>query len=120
MSRGRRTDRIAYVMKEWDLPVPLPSDEWQLDASFNAGDEILRDPELATVYKAALEKGAELVTAEGQHHRRADLHSVSDLPRGEISLARSLGLLNTSPGESHIRDIAHPTIYIPLRFRQSV
>src|SRR4051812_34349731 len=55
MSRGRRTDRIAYVMKEWDLPVPLPGAEWQLDASFNAGDEILRDPELA-VYKAALEK----------------------------------------------------------------
>jgi hypothetical protein len=45
MSRGRRTDRIAYVMKEWDLPVPLPGDEWQLDASFNAGDEILRDPD---------------------------------------------------------------------------
>ena len=61
MSRGRRTDRIAYVMKEWDLPAPLPGAEWQLDASFNAGDEILRDPELATVYKAALEKGAELV-----------------------------------------------------------
>ena len=61
MSRGRRTDRTAYVMKEWDLPAPLPGAEWQLDASFNAGDEILRDPELATVYKAALEKGAELV-----------------------------------------------------------
>jgi hypothetical protein len=55
MSRGRRTDRIAYVMKEWDLPVPLPGAEWQLDASFNAGDEILRDPELA-VYKARLKK----------------------------------------------------------------
>ena len=65
MSRGRRTDRIAYVMKEWDLPVPLPGAEWQLDASFNAADEILRDPELATVYKAALEKGAELVIRRG-------------------------------------------------------
>jgi hypothetical protein len=48
-------------MKEWDLPAPLPGAEWQLDASFNAADEILRDPELATVYEAALEKGAELV-----------------------------------------------------------
>jgi hypothetical protein len=23
MSRGRRTGRIAYVMKEWNLPLPL-------------------------------------------------------------------------------------------------
>jgi hypothetical protein len=60
MSRGRR---IAYVMKEWDLPVPLPGAEWQLDASFNAADEILRDLELATVYKTA--KGAELVIRRG-------------------------------------------------------
>jgi hypothetical protein len=52
-------------MKEWDLPAPLPGAEWQLDASFNAADEILRDPELATVYKAALEKGAELVIRRG-------------------------------------------------------
>jgi hypothetical protein len=52
-------------MKEWDLPAPLPGAEWQLDASFNAADEILRDPELATVYKAALEKGAEIVIGRG-------------------------------------------------------
>ena len=51
MSRGRRTDRIAYVMKEWDLPAPLPGAESQLDASFNAADEILRDPELALLWQ---------------------------------------------------------------------
>ena len=61
MTRGRRTDRIAYVTKEWDMPPPLPGAEWQLAAKFSAADEILRDPDLKTVFKAALEKGAELV-----------------------------------------------------------
>jgi hypothetical protein len=62
MNRGRRTDRVAYVFKEWDLPKPLPGAEWQLDTKFNLADELLRDPELSSVLKAALEKGAEVVT----------------------------------------------------------
>ena len=62
MSRGRRTNRIAYVMKEWDLPAPLPGAEWQIDPAFNVADELLRDPDLKTVFKAALEKGAEVIT----------------------------------------------------------
>jgi hypothetical protein len=33
MSRGRR---IAYVMKDWDLPLPLPGAEWQLDAQVHS------------------------------------------------------------------------------------
>ena len=61
MTRGRRTDRTAYVTKEWDLPVPLPGAEWQLDSKFDAAEELLRDPELKTVFKAALEKGVEVV-----------------------------------------------------------
>jgi hypothetical protein len=66
MSRGRRTDRIAYVMKEWDLPVPLPGAEWQLDASFNAGDEILRDPDMKAVLKSALENGVAVIIRREQ------------------------------------------------------
>ena len=61
MSRGRRTDRAVYVLKEWDLPKPLPGAEWQIDKTFNLADELLRDPELKTVLKAVLEKGAEIV-----------------------------------------------------------
>jgi hypothetical protein len=61
MTRGRRTDRIAYVIKKANLPQPLPGAEWQLDAKFNAAEDILRDPELKTVFKAALENGAEVV-----------------------------------------------------------
>jgi len=61
MNRGRRTERVAYVLKEWDMPKPLPGAEWQLDTKFNLADELLRDPELKTVLKAALENGAQIV-----------------------------------------------------------
>jgi hypothetical protein len=60
MSRGRRTDREVYVLKEWDLPKPLPGAEWQFDKNFNLADELLSDPELKIVLKAVLEKGAEM------------------------------------------------------------
>jgi len=66
MNRGRRTDRVVYVTKEWNLPKPLPGAEWQLDSKFKLADELLRDPDLKTVVKAALEKGAEVVI---QRHR---------------------------------------------------
>ena len=62
MSRGKRTNRIAYVMKEWDLPKPLPGAEWQIDQKFNATDELARHPDLKSVFKAAEEKGVEVVT----------------------------------------------------------
>jgi len=61
MSRGRRTGRLLYVTKDWDMPKPVAGAEWQLDTKFNVADELLRDPELKTVILAALEKGAELV-----------------------------------------------------------
>ena len=53
---------MVYVTKEWNMPEPLPGAEWQLDTKFNVADELLRDPELKSVLKAALEKGAEVVT----------------------------------------------------------
>jgi hypothetical protein len=77
-----------------ELPTRLPGAEWQLDASFNAADEILRDPDLVIVYKAALEKGPSLSSAEGQLHRRPDLLNFQSaiIPLVvKISLARSLG-----------------------------
>lgn len=61
MTRGRRTDRVAYVLREWDLPLPLPGAEWQLDSKFNAAEEVLQDPDLKVAFKAAIEKGAEIV-----------------------------------------------------------
>ena len=62
MSRGRRTNRIAYVMKEWDLPTPLSGAEWQIDQNFSVADELLKHPDLKIVFKAALEKGVEIIT----------------------------------------------------------
>ena len=50
-----------YVTKERNVPRPLPGAEWQFDTRFNAADELLRDPELKTVIKAALREGADLV-----------------------------------------------------------
>jgi hypothetical protein len=46
---------------EWNMPKPLPGAEWQLDTKFNMAEELLRDPELKAVLKAALENGSELV-----------------------------------------------------------
>jgi Bacterial RNA polymerase, alpha chain C terminal domain len=61
MSRGRRTGRIAYVLREWDLPEPLPGSEWARDLKFNAAEELLHDPELKATVAAALKNGVEIV-----------------------------------------------------------
>jgi hypothetical protein len=62
MSRGRRTNRIAYVVKEWDLPTPVPGAEWRIDEKFSAAEELLHDPELKVAFKVALERGVEIIT----------------------------------------------------------
>jgi hypothetical protein len=49
-------------MKEWDLPTPLPGAEWRIDQEFSVADELLNDPDLKIVFRAALEKGVEVVT----------------------------------------------------------
>jgi hypothetical protein len=61
LSRGRRTDRIAYTLKDWDLPEPIPGAEWQRVSTFNAAQEILADPSLKEVFKTVLENGAAVV-----------------------------------------------------------
>jgi hypothetical protein len=66
MTRGRRTERVVFVTKEWNMPNPLPGAYWQLDTNFNVAAELLRDPELKTVLKASLENGAKVVI---QKHR---------------------------------------------------
>jgi hypothetical protein len=61
LGRGRRTERVAYVINKSNVPKPLPGAEWQLDPKFNAAEEVLGDPALKATFKAALEKGSELV-----------------------------------------------------------
>jgi hypothetical protein len=62
MSRGRRTDRVTYVLKEWNLPKPLPDAEWQRGSKFNGAEEILADPNLKEIFKIAFKKGVVVVT----------------------------------------------------------
>ena len=64
MSRGRKTDRVAYVLDEWDLPEPKPGAEWAADNTFNASAEVLRDPSLRDVFKSANENGSAVVVQE--------------------------------------------------------
>lgn len=58
MSRGRKTDRVAYVMSVQDLPEPKVGAEWQIDNTFNAAEELLRHPSLKEVFKTAIDKGS--------------------------------------------------------------
>ena len=62
MTRGRRTQRVVYAINERNIPKPLPGAEWQLDTKFNVSEALLRDPELKTVLKAAIEKALRLST----------------------------------------------------------
>ena len=61
MSRGRKTDRVAYVLTEWDLPEPRAGAEWAADNTFNAAEELLRDPTLKDAFKSAIDKGSAVV-----------------------------------------------------------
>jgi hypothetical protein len=63
-SRGR-TGRLAYVLRPSNLPETFAGAEWQFDSKFNAAEELLRDPSLKSVIKAAIEKGVEIVTLRG-------------------------------------------------------
>ena len=60
MARGARTGRIAYVIQEWNLPEPVPGGEWAPDTKFNAAEELLRDPEMKFIFKAAIDEGVKL------------------------------------------------------------
>ena len=61
MSRGRKTNRVAYVLDEWDLPKPKAGAEWAADDTFNAADELLRDPALKDAFKSAIDDGSAVV-----------------------------------------------------------
>jgi hypothetical protein len=60
-SGGRRTGRVAYVLGKQNLPEPFAGAEWAADSGFNAADEILRDPSVKAVFKAAITNGVKVV-----------------------------------------------------------
>jgi len=59
---GKSGGRTAYVMQPSLLPEPLESMTWRKVETFNAANELIEDPNLKTVFKAALENGCALVT----------------------------------------------------------
>ncbi len=61
LSRGRRTERIAYVLKEWDLPIPLPGAEWVLDNKFAPAAAVQSNPALKQVFRSAIKNGSVVV-----------------------------------------------------------
>ena len=61
LSRGKRTGRVAYVVRERHLPMPLPGAEWQMDARFNAAEAILTTPDLNAVLSVAAKDGVAVV-----------------------------------------------------------
>jgi hypothetical protein len=68
LSRGRRTERVAYVLKKSFLPTPIPGAEWRHDTTFNAAEAILAHPDLKDAFSAAIKDGVAVVTRrEGSH-----------------------------------------------------
>jgi hypothetical protein len=61
MSRGRRTDRVAYALKEWDLPACRPGAEWQQDVTFNPAEEVRANPHLREVFREVIAKGMAVI-----------------------------------------------------------
>ena len=61
MSRGRKTDRVAYVLNEGDLSEPKAGAEWAADNTFNAVEEMRSDPSLRDVFKSVTDTGSAVV-----------------------------------------------------------
>jgi hypothetical protein len=78
MTRGRRTNRIAYATSEFNVPAPLPGAEWQLAAQFNEAKELSLNPELKAVFASALNKGAELVVIPDKPRATGRMNWLSD------------------------------------------
>jgi hypothetical protein len=58
---GEKSGRVAYPIKSNLLPQPNDGMDWQTADSFNAADELLRNPGLKDVFKVAIEKGYALI-----------------------------------------------------------
>ena len=61
LSGNRKTGRTAYVLQKGGSPEPVSGAEWVLDSRFNAAEEVLQNPSLKDIYRAAIENGVEVV-----------------------------------------------------------
>jgi hypothetical protein len=53
--------RVAYAFQASSLPEPQEGMTWQLAQSFHVADELLQDPDLKDVFKAAVSNGYAVV-----------------------------------------------------------
>ena len=60
MPDGREL-RVAYAMTLTALPEARPRSRWQEIVPFSAADEVLAEPGLKTLFKAAIERGFAIV-----------------------------------------------------------
>jgi hypothetical protein len=57
--------RLAYAMSETALPDARPRSRWQEIILFSAADEVMAEPGLKSVFKAAIERGFAIVPESG-------------------------------------------------------
>lgn len=57
--------RTAYAMDYLALRAAATGAAWREDKSFSVADELLEDPDLIIVFKAALDSGYAIVTRSG-------------------------------------------------------
>jgi hypothetical protein len=53
---------VAYVLAEWDLPVPLPGAEWARDSKFDAVEDLQANPALEATFREAIANGVAVIT----------------------------------------------------------
>jgi len=57
--------RQAYAITITALPDPRPRPQWRKVVPFSAAEEVLSDPALKTVFKAAIERGFAVIPEIG-------------------------------------------------------
>jgi hypothetical protein len=57
--------RLAYAMSETALPDARPRSRWRVITPFSAADEVMAEPGLKDVFKAAIERGFAIVPESG-------------------------------------------------------
>jgi hypothetical protein len=60
-AHGGKFGRVAYAFQANSLPEPVDGMTWQPAQSFNVADELLQDPGLKDVFKAAVANGYAVV-----------------------------------------------------------
>lgn len=64
-SDGRETGRVAYSFDITRVPISKGV-TWHVSPSFNAADQVLKNPKLKEIFRAAIEDGYTIVGASVQ------------------------------------------------------